>query len=57
MSEMQKQIVENLGKLIPGMTETEVAHLMGYGEGLAAREDREKEGDIRAALAGRSDAE
>ena len=57
MSENQKQIMENLEKLIPGMTDIEAAHLMGYGEGLDAREDRGTERDIRAALAGRSDAE
>lgn len=57
MSEKQKQIMENVEKLIPRMTDIEVAHLIGYSEGLAAREDRGKEGDIRAALAGRSDAE
>ena len=44
MSEREMQVLETLGKAIPQMSEVEKARLMGYGEGLAAREDREKEG-------------
>ena len=64
MSEREKQILETFEKVIPTMTEVEKARLIGYGEGLAAREDRPKmeevikwSENIRLALAGRSDAE
>ena len=44
MSEKEKQVLETLEKAIPNMTEIEMAQLLGYGEGLAARENRpEKE--------------
>lgn len=42
MSEREKQILETFEKVIPTMTEMEKARLIGYGEGLAAREDRPK---------------
>lgn len=44
MSEKEKQVLETLEQAIPKMSEIEMARLMGYGEGLAARADREKEG-------------
>lgn len=52
MSEKEKQVLGNLEKMVPNMTEVEMARLVGYGEGLAAREDRAGEepeniGDIR----------
>lgn len=48
MSEREKQVLETLEKAIPNMTEMERAQLMGYGEGLAAREDRQKQDDKEA---------
>lgn len=59
MSEKQKQILENLESVLPGMSDTAMARLVGYGEGLAARDDREENKDsksICAALAGLPDA-
>lgn len=59
MSEKQKQVLNNLESLLPGMSDTEMARLVGYGEGLAARNDRQEEGkpeDTKAALAGCADA-
>lgn len=44
MSEKEKQVLETLEKAIPQMTEVEKARLMGYGEGLAARDESQKEG-------------
>ena len=41
MSEKEKQVLESFEKMIPNMTELERARLIGYGEGLAAREDRQ----------------
>lgn len=41
MSEKEKQVLETLEKAIPNMTEMEMAQLLGFGEGLAAREDRQ----------------
>lgn len=53
MSEKEKQVLGNLEKMVPNMTEVEMARLVGYGEGLAAREDRAGENaDIQPALAG-----
>lgn len=53
MSEKEKQVLGNLEKMVPNMTELEMARLVGYGEGLAAREDRpEKTESDREALAG-----
>jgi hypothetical protein len=43
MSEREKQVLQTLEKAIPNMTEMEMAQLLGYGEGLAAREDRADE--------------
>lgn len=43
MSEKVKQVLETMEKKIPNMTELEMAHLMGFCEGLAAREDRQNE--------------
>ena len=58
MSEEKKQVLENVGKMLPNMSEVAMARLIGYGEGLAAREDRQSEAnDIQTVLAGRSDAE
>ena len=48
MSEREKQVLETLEKAIPNMTEMERAQLMGYGEGLAAREDRQKKDEKEA---------
>ena len=42
MSEKEKQVLETLEKVIPNMTDVERAQLMGYGEGLAARDDRQE---------------
>lgn len=58
MSEKEKQVLGNLEKMIPNMTESEMARLVGYGEGLAAREDRagEEPGDI-GSFGGHVDAE
>lgn len=42
MSEKEKQVIETLETLLPKMSEKERAHLMGYGEGLAARDDRQE---------------
>ena len=53
MSEKEKQVLINLEKMVPNMTELEMARLVGYGEGLAARENRVENPDSnRAALAG-----
>ena len=53
MSEKEKQVLNNLEKLIPKMTDVELAQLIGFGMGLAAREDRpENPESNRAALAG-----
>ena len=53
MSEKEKQVLINLEKMVPNMTELEMARFVGYGEGLAAREDRpENPESNRAALAG-----
>lgn len=53
MSEKEKQVLGNLEKMVPNMTEVEMARLVGYGEGLAAREDRAGEPkNIQSALAG-----
>lgn len=52
MSEKEKQVLDNLEKMVPNMTEVEMARLVGYGEGLAAREGRaENPESNRAALA------
>lgn len=40
MSEEKKQILENVGKMLPNMSDSATARLIGYAEGLAAREDR-----------------
>ena len=48
MSEIQNQVMQTLEKVIPNMTEMERAQLMGYGEGLAAREDRQKKDEKEA---------
>lgn len=45
MSEKQKQVMEGFEKVLPKMTDLEMARLIGYGEGLAAREDRQKEAE------------
>lgn len=53
MSEKEKQVLGNLEKMVPNMTEVEMARLVGYGEGLAARENRAGEPEnIQPALAG-----
>lgn len=53
MSEKEKQVLGSLEKMVPNMTETEMARLVGYGEGLAARENRAGEPEnIQLALAG-----
>ena len=55
MSEKQKQILESLESMLPVMSDTAMARLVGYGEGLAARDEREENKaskDICAALAG-----
>lgn len=41
MTEKAKQVIDTAEKLMPRMTEVEQAQLLGYCEGLAAREDRE----------------
>lgn len=43
MTDKAKQVIEAAEKLMPRMTEVEQAQLLGYCEGLAAREDRPKE--------------
>lgn len=43
MTERAKQVIETAEKLMPRMTEVEQAQLLGYCEGLAAREDRQPE--------------
>ena len=48
MSEKEKQVLETLEKAIPNMTEIEMAQLLGYGEGLAAREKREEKTEATA---------
>ena len=58
MSKREKQVLNTFEKTLPCMTDMEIARLIGYGEGLAAREDRKEESDtIRTALAGGPDAE
>lgn len=48
MSEKEKQVLQTLEKAIPNMTELEMAQLLGYGEGLAAREDRHEDVKVEA---------
>lgn len=43
MSEKEKKVLQTLEKAIPNMTEMEMGQLLGYGEGLASREDRKTE--------------
>lgn len=56
MSEKEKQVLGNLEKMVPNMTEVEMARLVGYGEGLAARENRDATENI-GSFGGRADAE
>ena len=55
MSEKEKQVLGNLEKMVPNMTEVEMARLVGYGEGLAAREDRGSEDSEIGGFEGRAD--
>lgn len=48
MSEKEKKVLETLERAIPNMTEIEMAQLLGYGEGLAAREDRREKTEATA---------
>ena len=53
MSEKEKKVLETLEKAIPKMTDIEMAQLLGYGEGLAAREDRQERTEPALAVSGR----
>lgn len=41
MSEKEKQILENLGRAIPAMTELEKERFLGFAEGMAFKADSE----------------
>lgn len=59
MSEKEKKILETFGKVLPNMSDMEKEKLLSFGEGMAFMKNRQKEDSesIRAALAGRPDAE
>lgn len=41
MSDKEKQILENLGKALPAMTELEKERFLGFAEGMAFKADSE----------------
>lgn len=43
MSEKQKEILEVLAKVIPGMPEEKQSYLLGFGEGIAVMQNRKPE--------------
>lgn len=59
MSEKEQKILETFGKVLPNMSDMEKEKLLSFGEGMAFMKNRQKEDSesIRAALAGRPDAE
>lgn len=48
MSEKAKQILETIGKAIPGMSDQEVDKLLTFSEGMAFMVDRRNSADGRA---------
>lgn len=43
MSDKEKKIMEIFARIIPKLSENDKSYLLGYGEGMAARVEREGE--------------